>query len=71
MVTSFARSRWPSAISGCISIQARKTGAQGRICGREAKERRRKKKKGNAPQFDLRTELFRLTGADLTQIERG
>src|SRR6202521_6046363 len=29
------------------------------------KERLRKKKKGNAPQFDLRTELFRLTGADL------
>jgi transposase len=33
------------------------------------KERLRKKKKGNAPQFDLRTELFRLTGADLTQID--
>src|SRR5206468_12878846 len=28
------------------------------------KERLRKKKKGNAPQFGLRTELFRLTGAD-------
>jgi hypothetical protein len=33
------------------------------------KERLRKKKKGNTPQFDLRTELFRLTGADLTQID--
>ena len=33
------------------------------------KERLRKKKKGNAPQFDLRTELFRMTGADLTQID--
>lgn len=33
------------------------------------KERLRKTKKGNAPQFDLRTELFRMTGADLTQID--
>ena len=33
------------------------------------KERLRKKKKGKAPQFDLRTELFRMTGTDLTQID--
>src|SRR5690348_4219024 len=33
------------------------------------KERLRKKKKGNAPQFDLRVELFRMTGTDLTQID--
>src|SRR5229473_288382 len=33
------------------------------------KERLRKKKKGNAPRFDLRAELFRLTGTDLTQID--
>src|ERR1700680_973793 len=33
------------------------------------KERLRKKKKGNAPRFDLRTELFRTTGTDLTQID--
>jgi transposase len=33
------------------------------------RERLRKKKKGNAPQFDPRTELFRMTGADLTQID--
>src|SRR5512140_439797 len=33
------------------------------------KERLRKKKKGNAPQFDLRAELFRVTGTDLTQID--
>lgn len=33
------------------------------------KERLRKTKKGNAPQFDLRTALFRMTGADLTQID--
>jgi transposase len=33
------------------------------------KERLRKKKKGNAPRFDLRAELFRMTGTDLTQID--
>jgi transposase len=33
------------------------------------KERLRKKKKGNTPQFDLRAELFRMAGADLTQID--
>ena len=33
------------------------------------KERLRKKKKGNAPQFNLRAELFRMTGTDLTQID--
>src|SRR5689334_764102 len=33
------------------------------------KERLRKKKKGNAPQFDLRAELFHMTGTDLTQID--
>jgi transposase len=29
----------------------------------------RKKKQGNTPQFDLRTELFRMADADLTQID--
>jgi transposase len=33
------------------------------------KERLRKKKKGNAPQFDLREALFRLSGTDLTRID--
>src|SRR5579864_558565 len=33
------------------------------------KERLRKKKKGNAPEFNLRAELFRMTGTDLTQID--
>ena len=33
------------------------------------KERLRKKKQGNAPQFELRAELFRMTGTDLTQID--
>jgi len=33
------------------------------------KERLKKKKKGNAPQFGLRADLFRMTGTDLTQID--
>src|SRR6202008_153771 len=37
--------------------------------GEKRTERIRKKNKGNAPQFDLRAELFRMTGTDLTQID--
>ena len=33
------------------------------------KGRLRKKKKGNKPQFDLRQQLFRITGTDLTRID--
>jgi transposase len=35
----------------------------------EKRKSRLKKKKGNAPQFELRQELFRMTGKDLTQID--
>jgi hypothetical protein len=35
----------------------------------ERRKVRRQTKKGNAPQFNLRGELFRLTGTDLTQID--
>jgi transposase len=35
----------------------------------EKRKGRRKKKKGNAPRFDLREELFRMTGTDLTQVD--
>ena len=35
----------------------------------EKRKGRRKKKKGNAPQFDLREGLFRLSGTDLTRID--
>jgi transposase len=42
---------------------------KGKCRGRKRKERLRKRKKGNAPQFDLRAELFRMTGTDLTQID--
>jgi len=31
-------------------------------------KRRRKKQPGNAPQFDLRTHLYRISGVDFTQI---
>lgn len=35
----------------------------------EKRKERRKKKKGNHPQFDLRTALFRMAGTDLTLID--
>jgi transposase len=35
----------------------------------EKRKERLKKKKGNAPQFGLRADLFRMTGTDLTQID--
>jgi hypothetical protein len=51
-------------------LQQREDRTQGASLPEEKrKERLRKKKKGNAPQFDLRAELFRMTGSDLTQID--
>jgi transposase len=41
---------------------------QGATLPEETRKGRRKKKKGN-PQFNLRKELFRMTGTDLTQID--
>src|SRR5216683_5240068 len=41
---------------------------QGATLPEETRKGRRKKKKGN-PQFNLRQELFRMTGTDLTQID--
>jgi transposase len=35
----------------------------------EKRKGRIKKRRGNKPQFDLRRELFRMTGTDLTQID--
>jgi transposase len=43
--------------------------SQGAALPEETRTGRRKKKKGNAPQFDLRAELFHMTGTDLTQID--
>jgi transposase len=51
-------------------LQQREDRSQGAHLPEEKrKERLRKKKKGNAPAFDLRLELFRMTGTDLTQID--
>ena len=41
---------------------------EGATLPEETRKARRKKKKGN-PQFNLREELFRMTGTDLTQID--
>src|SRR5437867_209757 len=43
--------------------------SQGAPLPEEKRKGRLKKKKGNAPQFDLRTGLFRMTGTDLTRID--
>ena len=71
MATSFARGIWPNAISDYSSISnSSRTEVQGAGLPEEKRnERLRKKKKGNAPQCDLRVELFRMTGTDLTQID--
>jgi transposase len=51
-------------------LQQREDRSQGATLPEEKrKERLRKKKKGNAPGFDLRAELFRMTGTDLSQID--
>ncbi len=50
-------------------LQQREDRSKGAPLPEEKRKGRLKKKKGNAPQFDLRTELFRMTGADLTQID--
>jgi len=43
--------------------------SQGAPLPEEKRKGRLKKKKGNAPQFDLRTGLFRMSGTDLTRID--
>ena len=43
--------------------------SQGAELPEETRKGRLKKKKGNAPQFELRKELFRMTATDLTQID--
>jgi len=50
-------------------LQQREDRSQGASLPEEKRKERLKKKKGNAPQFDLRTELFRMSGTDLTQID--
>jgi hypothetical protein len=59
-----------SGWSGVLDyLRQREDRSQGASLPEEKRKGRLKKKKGNAPQFDLRTELFRMTGTDLTQID--
>ena len=50
-------------------VQGREDRSQGASLPEERRKTRLRKKKGNAPQFDLRAELFRMTGTDLTQVD--
>src|SRR5207302_8514610 len=50
-------------------LQQRADRSQGTPLPKEMRKGRLQKKKGNKPQFDLRAELFRMTGTDLTQID--
>ena len=50
-------------------LQQREDRRAGVTLEEETRKWRKKKKRGNAPEFDLRTELFRMTGADLTRID--
>jgi hypothetical protein len=50
-------------------LQQREDRSQGACLPEEKRKDRLKKKKGNAPQFGLRADLFRMTGTDLTQID--
>ena len=69
MATSFARSRSPSATRSSSDISSRhRTGSQGASLPEEKRKGRLQKKAKN-PQFDLRAQLFRITGTDLTQID--
>src|SRR5215469_10314469 len=43
--------------------------SQGATMPQETRKNRLHRKKGNKPQFDLRAELFRRSGTDLTQID--
>jgi len=50
-------------------LQHRPDRSQGASLPDEKRKERLKKKKGNKPQFDLRAELFRMVGTDLTCID--
>ena len=50
-------------------LQQSEDRSQGASLPEEKRKERLKKKKGNKPQIDLRTGLFRMTGVDLTQID--
>jgi transposase len=50
-------------------LQQRDDRSHGASLPEEKRKEQLKKKKGNKPQVDLRTGLFRMTGVDLTQID--
>src|SRR5713226_1265557 len=50
-------------------LQQRADRSQGASLPVEKRKERRKKKKGNKPQFELRVALFRMAGTDLTRID--
>jgi hypothetical protein len=50
-------------------LRQREDRSQGASLPEEMRKGRLEKKKGRKPPFDLRAELFRLTGKDLTQID--
>jgi transposase len=50
-------------------LQRREDRSAGASLPEEKRKGRLQKKKGNKPQFDLRAELFRVTGTDLTRID--
>src|SRR5437899_8265959 len=50
-------------------LQQREDRSRGASMPEEKRKERLKKKKGNKPQFDLRAELFRISGTDLTRID--
>jgi len=50
-------------------LQQREGRSAGANLPEEKRKERLKKKKGNKPQFDLRTGLFRMSGTDLTRID--
>jgi transposase len=50
-------------------LQQRENRSSSASLPEEKRKGRRRKKRGNAPQFDLREGLFRMSGTDLTQID--
>src|SRR5260370_33806136 len=50
-------------------LQQREDRSHGAPLPEENRKGRRKKKRANKPQFDLREGMFRMTGTDLTRID--
>src|SRR5437660_11112538 len=50
-------------------LRQREDRSEGATLPEETRKGRRKKKRANKPQFDLREALFHMTGTDLTRID--